>query len=241
MAKLSPDIEKIIRIGLQDVWNRFGLPGNNVFEKYVEGEILRKKELIEAMMIRDKNTDGKAFPLGGPGTVLNSIVMYAIVRETKAKKILETGVANGFTTSFLLAAAIENGASLDSVEISPLKEEVAKHTPQEYKQYDKWNLNIGVDSLEFLKNIEEMDYDFYCHDSLHTLFHMKEELGFFKKCNKDKFYMFFDDQNDDNFWNICLDEDLFHKENFLVRHIDGASSRLGGHLGGFLGYTKRSK
>jgi len=234
-------VVELASYAFEDLCLKFDLPFGILFGRYVVGELLSKEEIVNLLILRDNNTDdnAKLFPLGGPGTFLNASLCYAFIRYFKCKKILETGVANGYYSSFLLSAAIENGAELHSVELSDNGAEVAKYVPTLYKPYDKWKLQIGMNSLDFLKNIKNMDYDFYCHDSLHTFDHMSKELFEFQRCNKDQFLVYMDDQNDDNFWNKSLEKEIFQKDGYDVNYICGTDTRLRGHIGGFLKYDRK--
>jgi len=233
------EAKNFIGLALEDLCREFRLPFDKVFY-FVKDEIFNKKELTDLMIFRDDDTDKNPinFPLGGPGTFLNGSVIYALIRYLNCKKVIETGVANGYYTSFLLSAVIENDGFLESVELSNNLNEVAKYVPEKYKKYNNWKLNCGHDSVNFLKNIKQMDYDFYCHDSLHTTYHMTKELLQFKRCDRDNFYIFFDDQNDDNFWTRALNLKLFKKNGYDMKLIEGKDTKLQGHLGGFLSYWR---
>ena len=82
------------------------------------------------------------------------------------------------------------------------------------------------------------DYDLCVHDSLHTKFHMIKELLYFKKTNKEKFLIFFDDQNSESFWDYCFRLKLYEKTGFNVKWADGNNCAPNGHLGGFLKFEK---
>jgi len=231
-------VERFVIVGLREVCNQFDLPFSEIFDKYIVNEIWKKVELLQLAMFRHIKMKemGDLFPLGGPGTFLNACVIYSLIRYYKCKKILETGVSGGFYTSFILSAAMENFAEVDSVELSDDLSNVAKYVP--YGGYDKWHLYTGCDSLDFLSKVENMDYDFYCHDSLHTKEHMLGELNYFKKTNNNNFCVFFDDQNDDGFWLSSLFDNKFSKEGYVYNFIDGDCTSLCGHLGGFINYKK---
>ncbi len=83
--------------------------------------------------------------------------------------------------------------------------------------------------------------DLYCHDSLHTMKHMMKELLQFKKCQLDNFFIYIDDQNTDNFWQIVSSMKGFGKLGYNTEKIDGSESRLKAHLGGFIQYTKETQ
>ena len=71
--------------------------------------------------------------------------------------------------------------------------------------------------------------------------HMLKEFMHFKKCEEDSFFIFIDDQDTDNFWRKLFQSGAYKKPGYLVNYISGNESRLKGHLGGFLRYTKEMK
>jgi hypothetical protein len=69
---------------------------------------------------------------------------------------------------------------------------------------------------------------------------MLKELIEFKKCDRDSFFMYFDDQDAENFWKKTLSMGGIKKQGYDVKYISGHESRLRGHLGGFLKYDKHT-
>jgi hypothetical protein len=67
---------------------------------------------------------------------------------------------------------------------------------------------------------------------------MTKELMEFKKCELDRFVVFFDDQNDDNFWDFALQNKLLEKKGYKVYYITRENIRLYHHMGGFILYEK---
>src|SRR3990167_10827152 len=120
----------LIRIAIEDVQSCFDIK-ENLYEKYVEGEIKNDELLVPLIERRQNNFDWKVeTPLGGPGTSLNSCVLYSLIRHFDMGDVLETGVAGGFYTTFMLAAVKRNyPAKLVSLELSDDKKEVGKLVP----------------------------------------------------------------------------------------------------------------
>ena len=220
------------RTALEDVCKAFDIQ-DDLYEKYILGEIEKDKDLISVSQKRSVDDWTKQFPLGGPGTWLNGFVIYSLIRHFEAQSCLETGVSAGVYTSFMLAACKRNKSDLVSLEISDNLGEIGKLIPEKYKKYDEWSLIYGKSSLDFLST-NKKSFDFYSHDSLHTLSHMTKEFSFFKKSNRDRFLIYIDDQNSDNFWQILIEKNLLKKNGYTAKIIDGSSSRLQGHLGGFI-------
>lgn len=230
-------IENLVRVGLQDIAGRFEIK-EDLFDKYVKAEALENENLVRIIQSRDKIRDWKVdTPLGGPGTVLNAVALYSLVRHFQLGNIIETGVSGGFYTAFILAALQKNGrGELVSVELSDDKTQVGKLIPEGLKS-DRWILEDGTDSIEFLKG-QVMDDQLFCHDSLHTMKHMTQELMEFKRCELDDFFIYIDDQDTEMFWDNCIRMNLFEKPGYKVSKIRGKESRLKGHLGGFLRYQR---
>lgn len=234
-------MERLIKVALEDVQKCFGIE-ENLFEKYYEGEILKNKDLVELIGTRNNMQDWREeTPLGGPGTVLNGVVLYSLIRHYELFLAVETGVSGGFYTCFLLEAISRQGGCLRSIELSDDKTEVAKLVPKVWFKRPIWHLETGTNSLDSLRN-EGDDYNrifhLYCHDSLHTMSHMLQELMEFKKCKNERFFVYIDDQDADLFWRKCIASGAFNKPGYDVKYISGNESRLNGHLGGFLKYEK---
>lgn len=170
--------------------------------------------------------------LATPGTILNAAIIYVLIRHFKLKDIFEAGTATGFYSSFLLLAAIKNDGHLTTCDLVG------------YPALGSMILNSNSSHLTVLKQTDSIDYlkqrnkdkkffDFYVHDSEHTFEHMFKELYEFKKCEKDLFFCFFDDQRSDNFWNRCITNNLFKKQNYDIKFTNEEKQ-----LGGFINYAK---
>jgi len=229
----------LVKIALEDVQEAFDIK-ENLFENYFR-EIEKDPDLLSLIDRRQNFGDWQEkTPLGGPGTSLNGIVLYCIIRHYRLLCATETGVSGGFYSALMLAALSKNFEEIDyysaltSFEISDDKEKIGKLVPEKLKQ--AWDLRTGTDSLEMLDG--RVNEDLYCHDSLHTYKHMLAELQEFKKCEGDRFFIYIDDQDTDDFWRRCLYLKLFDKKGYNVKYISGSESRLSGHLGGFIKYEK---
>lgn len=227
-------MEQLIKTALEDVAECFGIE-EDLYQKYYVNEILKNEEL--ASLIEDRNDFGdwkEKTPLGGPGTVLNGVVLYCLIKYYDIQDVLETGVSGGFYSAFMLAAA----PYVTSVEISEDLDQIGNMVPKKLKE--DWDLITGTDSLSFFKEegIPAYRYELYCHDSLHTMSHMTKELLEFKKCVLDRFFVYIDDQDTDLFWRKCIQMGAFKKPGYNVKYISGNESRLKGHLGGFIRYVK---
>lgn len=107
---------------------------------------------------------------------------YAICRVMKPSVVIETGVASGITTTFVLAALEANGGEgrLWSVDLPPLAVDASLHVgavvPQGLRQ--RWKLRFGSSKTILPKVLAETGtVDVFVHDSLHTRRNMLRELG----------------------------------------------------------------
>ncbi len=233
----------LIKVALQDIEKCFEIQ-DNLYEKYIEAEVLKDEDLLKLLNVRDNNFNWQVeTPLGGAGTTLNACVLYALIRHHNMCRVIETGVSGGYYSSFMLSALSKTLSkrqpTLTSLEISDDLTKVGKLVPFKLLS-DKvvaWDLQMGKSSLEFLTK-EKHWANMFSHDSLHTMAHMMKELAEFKKCTADEFFVFIDDEKSDDFWNRCLKLNAFNKPGYTVKLISGTESRLQGHLGGFVRYKK---
>lgn len=109
------------------------------------------------------------------------LVQYAAIRAFAPDVVVETGVAGGVSTSYILLALKKNGrGKLYSIELGdpqylPPGKQPGWIVPDWLK--DKWDLRIG-DSRTLLPQLlsEPVVIDVFIHDSLHTYDHMLWEF-----------------------------------------------------------------
>jgi hypothetical protein len=110
------------------------------------------------------------------------LAQYAAIRALKPKTVIETGVANGVSSSYLLLALWKNAfGTLYSIEIGdthylPPDRQNGWIVPDYLRT--RWQMRIG-DSKSILPALlgELESCDVFVHDSLHTYDHMKWEFG----------------------------------------------------------------
>jgi predicted O-methyltransferase YrrM len=138
-------------------------------------------ELRDLLITRGKNWPqwdaSGAVAMKGP-------LLYLLARLAKPRRIVETGVASGVTTAFLLQALHDNrDGNLISIDlpnadpgaIIPPGRRIGWIIP-EFLQ-DRWDLRIG-DAKELLPaTLAEGPIDMFLHDSLHTYEHMAWEYN----------------------------------------------------------------
>jgi hypothetical protein len=126
--------------------------------------------------------DGAPFPADWNASVALARMSWIACRGLNATTVVETGVAAGFTTSFLLAALEANGGGvLHSIDFQS-----ADRTPEQVAQVGwlvpdrlrgQWRLNRGR-SRQLLPGIvrDAAPLDVFLHDGLHTLPTMSFDL-----------------------------------------------------------------
>ena len=108
------------------------------------------------------------------------VMQYAVMRAVKPACVLETGVANGVSSAYLLLAMERNQkGALHSIDVNdgsflPGGKQVGWAVPEWSRR--RWTLHLG-DARELLPDVlaELKSLDVFIHDSLHTYDHMKFE------------------------------------------------------------------
>jgi predicted O-methyltransferase YrrM len=105
---------------------------------------------------------------------------YLACRLLEPVTVVETGVAYGVSSAFILKALEENGrGSLHSVDLPPLRRGVGRFwgvaVPEALK--DRWRLHRGTSARILHGLLEELgEVDLFLHDSLHTRRNMRREF-----------------------------------------------------------------
>lgn len=128
------------------------------------------------------------------------LMLYLLVRKFRPEIVVETGVARGFSSAYILLAMHQNGAGhLHSIDL-PAQEVAVEEDPnrashrytlsdgQKHSQYeigymvpeylkDRWTLTLD-DARQALPELLDKlgTIDVFYHDSLHTYDHMKFEF-----------------------------------------------------------------
>lgn len=106
---------------------------------------------------------------------------YVLVRAQKPEKVVETGVANGATSCFILQALEKNGVGdLYSIDLPPLAvyggSEVGSLVPDHLRS--RWHLSFGSSRRVMPPLLKELStIDMFVHDSLHSYHNVKRELN----------------------------------------------------------------
>jgi predicted O-methyltransferase YrrM len=105
---------------------------------------------------------------------------YLLCRLIEPSVVIETGVAYGVSSAFILRALEENGrGTLHSVDLPPLRREYERFwgiaVPEALK--GRWNLHRGSSARVMPRLLEDArTIDFFVHDSLHTGRNMRREF-----------------------------------------------------------------
>lgn len=114
------------------------------------------------------------------GTATLGRLCYAVCRRLRPSRVVETGVAYGVTSAYVLQALAANGqGELLSVDLPPLgphaEENVGCLIPPHLRT--RWNLTRGSAKKVLPRMLQEAgSIDMFVHDSLHTYSHMQWEL-----------------------------------------------------------------
>jgi predicted O-methyltransferase YrrM len=106
---------------------------------------------------------------------------YAVCRVLRPALVVETGVAYGVTSSFLLRAFEANGSgTLHSVDLPPLGRDADRFVgtliPAELRS--RWQLHRGASKRVLPALLAQLGaVDLFIHDSLHTLANMRREFA----------------------------------------------------------------
>ena len=147
---------------------------------YLESEGLRS---IERHIERRRgHLDTRRPPFGAfhNGTTTLGRLCYAACRALRPRIVVETGVAYGVTSAYILQALADNGAGeLHSLDLPPLGPDA-----HEYVGYlvpatlrTRWDLRIGPARALLPEVLGEGRLDLFLHDSLHTYGQMRWEFA----------------------------------------------------------------
>lgn len=162
------------------------------FEKFIEAltgiEIKLdevKEELNESNFLQHINTCiGQTKGIGGSMDVEQCLLLYALVRALRPEIVIETGVANGVSSSFILKALDRNDRGhLYSIDL-PCREGISvpfgKHLgwiiPDELRY--RWRLLLGESTKVLPRLLNSLKYvDIFLHDSRHLYKTMMKEYS----------------------------------------------------------------
>lgn len=167
--RLSKDLESFIR----------DLTGVNSTEtqKYI-AEITSNKEFFSHITKKRGNFRKRLFSSWGWG--INSTlgtILYTLCREVAPDKVVETGVASGVSSSYILCALEENRRGvLYSIDLPSGRTEQSGWLIPDYLRH-RWELIPGRSSEKLLPLFEKLGaIDIFLHDSEHSYRNMLWEF-----------------------------------------------------------------
>lgn len=144
----------------------------------------------------------KPYPIEYSLNNFSGIFMYVLCRLLKPEKIVETGIAYGNSSLFILQALNENKKgqlySIDYV-FRPweTREAIGSAIPSRLR--NRWHLVFGSTNKKLKKTLEELDeIDIFFHDSLHTYKNMMFEFNTTWQHIKKGGFLLSDDINDNS-------------------------------------------
>lgn len=131
-------------------------------------------------IIRKRIADRRGLPVGGMTTSGRGPVLYAISRLMKPSIVVETGVASGVSSTYILASLQANGGGrLFSIDFPNSADTLPTGwlVPENLK--DRWELLVGKSSERLPILLREIgEVDIFLHDSDHSYENMMSEFHF---------------------------------------------------------------
>ncbi|MBC8250014.1 MAG: class I SAM-dependent methyltransferase [Candidatus Nitrosopelagicus sp.] len=193
-----------------------------------EKEIIQLNEVVDSFFNKLKNkkypSSEKPYPIDYSINSDSRKFLYILCRILKPENVIETGVAYGLSSMYILKALEKNQFgtlhSIDSV-FRPWQSEkmIGAIIPHDLR--DRWDLVIGKtsDKLEEIFN-QIQDVEIFIHDSLHTYKNMIFEFECAKNNLKNKGIIISDDVvENDAFFDFTNKKDL---ENYLIKVEDNS-------------------
>lgn len=182
-AKPSEDIEFCEKsaLGVKEILESI-IPSSVQIEDYEKEIINLKDHLLKfTELIENKKWPSKEKPYDINYSIdfITGLFLYALVRITKPEIVIETGVAYGFSSSFILQALENNKKgtlySFDYVFYSwQTKVMIGKAIPDNLR--NRWKLIFGPSSVKLPHLLELISPDIFLHDSEHTYKNMIYEF-----------------------------------------------------------------
>lgn len=122
--------------------------------------------------------------IGDSMGVESGLLLYVLMRASHPEIVVETGVANGISSSFILKALDQNARGrLYSIDLHyregvsvPLGKHLGWVIPEELRQ--RWNLILGESTKALPKLLSKLgSIDVFLHDSRHTYKTMMKEYS----------------------------------------------------------------
>jgi hypothetical protein len=159
---------------LRDVEERFGRVA-----EVLDEPALREVEEDTRRLLKDIRTEDPFSPRWAADSVL-ARCCYLMCRLLEPDVVMETGVAYGVSSAFILRALEENGRGvLHSVDLPPLRREYRRFWGMavDGSLRGRWRLHRGASGRVLPRLLEEtVVVNLFVHDSLHTYRNMRWEF-----------------------------------------------------------------
>jgi len=144
------------------------------------GEPIQDRRFYEHLRSVEREF-GETSSIGANLYAKRILMQYAVIRAVKPNCVLETGIANGVSSSYILLAMERNQkGALYSIDVNqglyiPSGKQLGWIIPMWLRE--RWTSHLG-DARELLPLVlaELKSVDVFIHDSLHTYDHMKFEF-----------------------------------------------------------------
>jgi predicted O-methyltransferase YrrM len=124
--------------------------------------------------------------------------LFAVVKILKPKVVIETGVANGMSTSMILLALEDSGGVLHSFDIN--SETKKAHRPQVNWEWHQLDFRNPKSSLKRFFMARDIEVDLWIHDSDHSRYWQQFEFELAMKHLSARGVIVSDDINDSSAW-----------------------------------------
>jgi len=151
---------------------------------YIKVNTISKFLSIDEGVIKDYYNEISHIKLNVPGMASALDSIYVVIRALKPNIIVETGVANGASSFYILLALKKNNKghlfsvdfpNLDPTSMIPKNKEVGWLVPQILRE--RWTLILGKVEEKLTDLLDKLGaIDVFYHDSLHTYEHMMFEF-----------------------------------------------------------------
>jgi len=174
----------------------------SVFRDEISDLEISLKKFLDSLEKEEFPSEKKPYPTDYSIQEDSRLLLYGLCRIIQPLVVVETGVAYGISSSYILHALKKNGkGTLYSIDDTfrpwETKKMIGAAIPDGLKQ--NWKLMIGKSS-DKLKEISSSmkNIDIFLHDSLHTYKNMYFEFNLMWPCIKKNGFLLSDDISDNN-------------------------------------------
>ncbi|MBL77209.1 MAG: hypothetical protein CL763_09870 [Chloroflexi bacterium] len=152
----------------------------NEFEQELDELNEHVNNFFKSLQTKKYPSKDKPYPIDYSINSDSRKFLYILCRILKPKNVIETGVAYGLSSSYILKALDKNQSgtlhSIDSI-FRPWQSEnmIGAVIPENLRH--RWNFNLGKSTEKLQQVFEELNgVDIFIHDSLHTYKNMMFEF-----------------------------------------------------------------